>query len=172
MHPRAKSYAQPLFSLCVEKNITHEMLYEIKNMSKVHDQEIINVMRYPIISKSEKKQLVDELKQAGIREEFVNLLKILIDFDDISLLGDIRDEYTRLYQEMYDVEIVNVTFSKEPTSLLLDKIRVLIEDKLGKFVVLKVAVKPEIIGGVVIEYQGKVLDNSVKRQLNQLINNL
>ncbi len=172
MHPRAKSYATPLFSLCVEKGITHEVLYEIKNMSKVNDKEIINVIRYPMISKEEKKELIDDLAEVGIREEIRNLLKLLIDFDDIHLFGDIRLAYTQLYQERYDVEIVNVTFAKEPSSTVLDKVRVMLEQKLEKFVVVKWQVDQSLIGGVVIEYDSKVLDNSVKRHLSQLINNL
>lgn len=172
MHPRAKSYAKPLFSLCVEKNITHEMLYEIKNMSNVDDKEIRNVMRYPMISKDEKKKLIDELADAGVRVEFRNLLKLLIDFDDIKLLGDIREEYTKLYQEEYDVEIVTMNFAKEPTSEILDNVRIMLEKKLEKFVVVKWQVDSSLIGGVVIEYDSKVLDNSIKRQLKQLINNL
>ncbi len=177
MHPRAKSYAKPLFSLCVEKGITHEVLYDIKNLSSIDDQEIINVMRFPIISKTDKKKLIDELSKDnigkdGFRQEFLNLLKLLIDFDDIHLLGDIREAYTQLYQEKYDVEIVKVTFTAEPSSDLLDKVRVLLEGKLKKFVVIQRRIDPSLIGGIVIEYDGKIVDNSVKRHLSQLINNL
>lgn len=174
MHARAISYAQPLFSLCVEKGITHEMLYEIKNLSSIDDLEIINVMRYPIISKAKKKEMIDALSEAGLRQEFLNLLKLLIDFDDIRLLGDIREAYTQLYQDKYGVEIVTVTFSKEPSSERLDQVRIMLEEQLGpdKFVVVQRRIDPTLIGGIVIEYEGKVVDNSVKRHLKQLINNL
>ncbi|WOO86944.1 ATP synthase F1 subunit delta [Mollicutes bacterium LVI A0039] len=174
MHARATSYAQPLFSLCVEKGITHEMLYEIKNLSSIDDKEIINFLRYPIISKQDKKEMLDALGEAGLRQEFLNLLKLLIDFDDFHLLSDIRQAYTELYQEKYGVEIVKVIFAKEPTSERLDKVRELLEAQLGpdKFVVVQRRIDPSIIGGVVIEYDGKVMDNSVKRHLKQLINNL
>lgn len=186
MNTRAASYARPLFSLCVEKDqkvfdltgehgrLTHDMLYQIKNMSSVVDAEIINVMRYPIISKKAKKEMIDALSEVGLHQEFLNLLKLLIDFDDIRLLGDIRQAYTEMYQEKYGVEIIKVTFPHEPTSERLDKVRTLLESKLGpdKFVVISKRVDPSLIGGVVIEYDGKVMDNSVKRHLKQLINNL
>lgn len=174
MHARALSYAQPLFSLCVEKGITHEMLYEIKNMSSIDDKEIINVMRYPIISKKEKREMIDALAEIGLRQEFLNLLKLLIDFDDIHLLSEIREAYTIMYQEKYGVEMVKVTFAKEPSSERLDQVRIMLEKQLGpdKFVVIKRRIDPSLVGGVVIEYDGKVMDNSVKRQLKQLINNL
>lgn len=174
MHARADSYALPLFSLCVEKGITHEMLYEIKNLSSIDDAEIVNVMRYPVISKQAKKEIVDGLAEAGFRQEFLNLLKILIDFDDISLLGDIRKAYTELYQEKYGVEIVKVTFAKDPSSERLDQVRSMLEEQLGpdKFVVVERRVDPSLVGGIVIEYKGKVVDNSVKKHLKQLINNL
>ncbi|WOO88751.1 ATP synthase F1 subunit delta [Mollicutes bacterium LVI A0078] len=179
MHARAYSYAQPLFSLCVENDITHEMLYDIKNLSSIDDQEIINVMRYPIISKQEKREMIDALSKAnmgedGFRQEFINLLKLLIDFDDIHLLSDIRKAYTELYQQKYGVEVIKVTFSKEPSSERLDQVRVLLENQLGpdKFVVIQRRIDPSLIGGIVIEFDGKVMDNSVKRHLKQLINNL
>ncbi len=174
MNNRANVYAQPLFSLCVEKGITHEMLYEIKNLSSVDDLEIVNVMKYPIISKTEKKELIDSLQQINMNKYFLNLLKLLIDFDDIHLISDIKQAYSELYQEKYGVEIIKVIFAKNPTSKRLDTVREMIENQLGpdKFVVIKHRVDPSLIGGVIIEYDGKVMDNSVKKHLKQLVNNL
>ncbi len=118
--------------------------------------------------------MIDALGEIGLRQEFLNMLKLLIDFDDIHLLSDIRHAYTDLYKEMYGVEIIKVTFSKEPSSERLDQVRELLENQLGpdKFVVIQRRIDPSLIGGVVIEYDGKVMDNSVKRHLKQLINNL
>ncbi len=174
MNTRAMAYAKPLFSLCVDKGITHEMLYEIKNLSSIDDKEILNVMRYPIISKEQKKEMIDSLIETGMCQEFLNLLKLLIDFDDIHLLGDIRQAYTELYQEEYGVEIIKVIFAKMPSSERLDQVRVMLEEKLGpnKFVVIQRRVDPSIIGGVIIEFDGKVMDNSIKSHLKNLINNI
>lgn len=174
MHPRAKFYAQPLFSLCVEKNITKEMLSAVQSLASIDDQEIIKVLSYPIISKQDKKEIIDELRDTDIPQELLNLLKLLIDFDEVKMLGDILENYVLLYQHEYGVEIVKATFAKEPTSEKIKKLKEMLANKLGsdKEIIIQSDVDTSLIGGIVIEYNDKVIDNSVKTHLNQLINNL
>lgn len=169
---KALNYAIPLFEVCKENNITHEMLYELKEIVKVHDKEILKVLNYPIISREQKKELMDELLSLGYRNESINLLKLLVDFNDVRLFKKIKGEYSKLYQKEYDVKIVTVVLAKEPSDQVRDQIIKLLEQKLEAYVVIHIDIDPEIVSGIIIKYDGYVMDNSIKKHLLDLVKSI
>lgn len=164
----AADYAKVFYEVCEERNIIEEVLYESKNLIKMHDREITNMFSIPIITKEMKKELLDEIGKADIQPEVINLLKILVDNNEINLFGEILVEFQKIYQEKMNIKIVHITVARKLTSNALDSIRVKLESQLDSFVVLFTTIDPTIIGGIQIEYDGKEINNTILRQLNQL----
>lgn len=169
---KAMTYAQCLYTLSVEQNITNEVLYEIKSFSKIQDKDIIKILQYPLISKEKKKELVDSLSEVGIRDIIINLIKVLIDFNDINLFGTVLQEFEQMYKIDNDVKIIEVTFAKEPSDKVVNSVVKMLETKLKKFVVIKKKIDPSLIAGIKIEFDSQIVDGSVKRQLSEMVKSL
>lgn len=164
----ANVYAAILYDICVENDIVDEVLYEIKSLSKVHDLEVRKVLSVPIISKEQKKAIIGELAKAGYKDEIVNLLKILIDNNELRLFNKILVAFQEIYQEKNDIVIVNVTVARQLESSQINEITTKLEAKLSKFVVLITDIDPKIIGGIKIEYDGTLIDNTIEKYTNEL----
>ena len=164
----AADYARVFYKVCEEEKIVDSVLYDIKSLVSIHDEKVRDILSIPIIPKETKKEILDDLALANYEQVIINLLKILVDNNQINLFGQILAEYQSIYQQKNDIKIVEVTFAKEPNSDVIDNIRKGIEKNMNKFVVILTNIDSSIIGGVKIEFDGKIIDNSVEKYLKEL----
>lgn len=166
----ANDYATVLYEVCEEQKIEANVLYDIKEIVKMHNEEVAHVLNLPIVSKAQKKEIVDELTKVNVNQCVINLLKVLIDNNQLKLFGEIMQTYQEIFQKKKDIQIVNITVAKKLDSEAFDNIRKTLEQKLNKFVVVLPTVDPSVVGGIKIEFNGKVIDNTVIRHLNKIKN--
>lgn len=164
----AVDYANAFYDVCVEKNIVHEIIFDLRTLIDIHDAEIIKFINISIIPKSIKKELLDELTKFDIEPIVINLMKILIDNNQSHLFRQVFAEFGRIFQERNDIKVVHVITARKLSSEAREKIRVNLEQQLGCFVVLSAKIDPSLIGGVKFEFDGFQLDNTIKRQLKQI----
>lgn len=167
----SKHYAQNLFEVCQENNIVDNVLYEIKTLQKIHDQQIIKFLTIPTIKKNDKKETLDELVVLGYEKVLVNLLKVLIDNNHISLFNTILDEFQKIYQDFNKIKIINITVARKLSEDNLNILKVNLERNLNKFIVLNVMINESIIGGIKIEFDSFIIDNTISTQLKNLSKN-
>jgi F-type H+-transporting ATPase subunit delta len=78
----------------------------------------------------------------------------------------------RAYRDLTDAHVgrvrAEVTSAQELTPATLDRVRRSLEQRTGKKVIIKSAVDPDLIGGVVARVGDLVLDGSVRTQLEDL----
>lgn len=166
----AYNYALIFYEVCEEREIIDEVLYEIKSIVKLHDRSVKRLMAIPIISREQKKELLDELITCGYREELINLLKILVDNKEVFLFPQILTEMQELYQEKRNIKIVHVSFARHQSPEVIEKIRLSLEAKLDKFVVLLEDVDESLYGGIKIQYDDNLIDNTVAKYLENIKN--
>ncbi len=163
----ATDYAKVFYEVCEERNIVVEVLYEIRGLLKV-DLEIRQLFGIPVITKAMKKELLDEISKANIRPEIINLLKILVDNNELNIFKEILHEYQNIYQVKNEIKIVNLTVARPLSSANLDAIREKLEEQLNSFIVLTTEIDEDVIGGTKISYDGKEIDNTINKQLKEL----
>ncbi len=163
----ATDYAKVFYEVCEERQIVEEVLYDIRGLLHI-DIELRQIFGIPVITRAMKKELLDEISKANIRPEIINLLKILVDNNDLNIFGEILHEYQNIYQVKNDIKIVNLTVARPLSSANLDSIREKLEEQLNSFVVLTTEIDESIIGGIKISYDGKEIDNTIFKHLKQL----
>ena len=99
------------------------------------------------------------------------LVSMLVVKGRFGLSVDISDEYQRLLDEHHGVQGVEV--AEVTTAVELDddqKLRIAqrITDILGKPVVLRPQIDPEVVGGIVVRVGDRVIDGSVRSKLEAL----
>lgn len=166
----AMDYARILYSVCEEKKIVEEMLYEIKKFDLIDTKEVDDFLTTPLISKELQIKLVNELKNAGIIKELLNLIKILLEQRHFQYFHEIVKEFQLIYQKKQNIKFVIITTARVLSNEIYDKIHDRIADKFSSNVILFKKINPDLIGGIKIEYDGKIIDNTIKKQLKELIN--
>lgn len=161
-------YAHILFEVSKENNKLNNVLYDLKTISLIREKKIRKLLNLPVISKKKKIQLLDSFLGLGIQIEVINLVKLLVQYDEIHKLNTIIKEFEILYQEENDVKIINATFAREISSKNYDKYIEILENKFDKFIVLNTNVDPKLIAGVKLEFDSIVIDNTVKNHLREL----
>lgn len=163
-------YAQALYELAKDKGLDEVIHSELTMLDDcfAENPDYIRLLRTPNLSKEERCQILDQGFRGKIQPYLLNFLKILVEKDYIYLLPDCSRAYTRLYQQ--DHNILSVTAY---TAVLLSKVQEkALTEKLsgitGKTILLRNQVKPETIGGVMLSYDGKCLDDTVSHRLDRI----
>lgn len=165
-----KRYAEALFEVALELNKLEQFKEEIIAISDVFENEpkLKTIFLHPKLSKSEKKDIVNSLFKDKISQQMLNLMYIVIDKGRERYIKYIKDEYVDLANEKQGiVEAVAVTaVPMEEVEKI--KLQNKLTEKLGKNIILKNVIDKEIIGGVLIKIEDKVIDSSIKGQLDMI----
>lgn len=102
---------------------------------------------------------------AGFNPILIEVIAVMAERDNISLLPRIWDSYEELIESKLNITVVDVT----TVVPLDDKLRKLITEKvkadLGKDIVLRERIDESLLGGIIMSAQGKRIDASVLSQL-------
>ncbi len=173
----SKRYAVALFELAKETdkmdlfNQQVELIYDsIKN-----DKDFLTVLNHPRISGGEKFNLFQNIFKDNISEEILGLISIIVKKNRETEMLEILETFLELVKDYKGITTAYVYSAIALKDEQLAKIKENLSKNLNKEVIIKADVKPELIGGLVINVDGKVIDNSIKSNLEnikkRLINN-
>lgn len=147
-----------------------EALYEnLLNFSNGLDQESMNFFNHPRISLDDKKQVIKNVVEKGLLQDF---LFVLLDNHRFGNILVIKDEYRKLLDEM-SKEVTGVVYSKVPLSSdLMVKISNSLMKKTNKKVNLTNEIDDSIIGGFRIEYETNIIDNTINSKINDMVSKI
>ena len=102
-----------------------------------------------------------------------NLAKVLIKNRQMKLFSKITKKFGEIWNQEKGIVEAEITSREELHTELRNKISKYIKEKYrAKEVILKNIVDEKIKGGIIIRVGDEILDGSVKRQLQELKNNL
>lgn len=166
----SKRYAYALFKAGLELNRLKEFNEDFSSVTYIlfKEKELQKIFSHPKISRTEKKELLNSIFGGRISREVLNFLFVLVDKRRENAIMEINKEFLKLFNEHEN--IIEVT---AVTSVLMDdnvknKLRITLENKLNKKVQLKNVVDKDIIGGVLLNIGNKVIDGTVKGQLQEI----
>ena len=117
-------------------------------------------------------QLLKKQRKQGISGEEPNLLRLLEEHDRIAVLPEIADVYDELLYAQSDTCMVRVTSAKPLSSDDEALLRSLMQKKTGREVVLEIHEDPALLAGVVLEYDGLVIDQTLKGRIAEFAQKL
>ncbi|RKD31532.1 F0F1 ATP synthase subunit delta [Thermohalobacter berrensis] len=170
----SKRYAEALFEVALEMDKLDNFKEEISDISNVFESEekLKIVFEHPKLSKKEKKDIVDSIFKDRVSQEILNLLYIIIDKGRERYITEIKKEYIKLYNEEKNiveaVAITAVPMAEEEKVKLQNRL----SEKLNKNIVLKNKIDKKVIGGVLIKIGDKIIDSSIKGQLDNIAKKL
>ncbi len=138
----------------------------------LNDQELVKLISSPKIGKSQLSSLLISIYETEISSEYSNFLKLLVENGRLKLIAKIAElfETYKADEEGYvDVDVKTAySFSKEAKQ----RFALSLEKSLGKKVNMNVTVDTSLIGGVLVRAGDRVIDVSIRGQLQQLAKKL
>ena len=86
----------------------------------------------------------------------------------MSYFDRIVKEFTLLYYQEKNIVAVTAVTAVELSAPLREKLQRKLETATGKTVFLQTEVEPAVLGGVLLRYDNKELDGTVREKLNKL----
>ncbi|TAK64852.1 F0F1 ATP synthase subunit delta [Methylobacter sp.] len=169
----ARPYAAAVFKRSKETGKTEQWSKSLAFISAVlNDKEVSVVVANPKVSKERLSALMLDICQGQVDEEGANFLKLLVQNNRLTLAPTIAELFEALKAESegyVDVEVTTAyAFSKEEKQSFISTL----EKTLSKKVHMNVTVDKSLIGGVLVRAGDRVIDGSIKGQLQQLAKRL
>ena len=166
----AERYTKALWTIAEEKSKVEKLGQELSSIMNVIDEnsDIEEFFVNPVIKISDKKEILQKSFEGKIDADLYNFLNLLVDKNRMFLLPNIKnlfDEKIYKKQNILNVEVQTVIeLDADMKNLLIHKL----EKITGKNIRIINNINKSIIGGVVLSFDGKVIDGSVQTQLKRL----
>ena len=171
----AAPYARALFDFSVENNIMHQITADFQNLEIFLDNtvELTEYLNNPVVSKEEKQEILTKVLKSEINTDTFKFLMVLVERDRIDLLRSIITTYLDLIYETASIKMIEV-YTASPFTILQKNtlIKKLKELTKAREIRLVITVDPSLIGGFLIKTSSKVVDFTVKNQLQKLAKHL
>ena len=170
MTEAATTYGQAMYDLAREENLSKQLLDELTALSESFEgePEFIRLLSSPNIPKEERVRILDDSFRGKLHPYVLNFLKVLTE-------KGYMKHFTgccRVYRQQYNLDhgIVPVTaYTAVPLS---DELRRKLTAKLstvtGKTIELDCRIDPETLGGVRLDFDGRQVDGTVRRRLEDI----
>lgn len=167
-----ESYAKALLELTSgQENEIIEYLDTILNIV-FQDQEIKNFFLNPAINRSYKIQTIKKIFSSEMPEILVNFLCVLANKERLDLLPIINEIYKYYYDQKNNILPIKVITAFEIDTDYKKYIQSVLDQYFNKKTDITFVVRPQIIGGIIIQAEGKEIDNSILTKLKLLNKNL
>ena len=170
MTDAANVYGQALYELARDEGLAPQILEQLQVLADSFRQEpsFVQLLAAPSVPKQERCQVLDSTLRGRVHPYVLNSLKILTEKGYIRQFDRCCSVYKRQYNQ--DNGIMEVTaVTAVPLS---DELRRKLETKLsaitGKTIDLTCRVDPGTLGGVRLDWDGKQLDGTVRRRLDDI----
>ncbi|MFP4168393.1 MAG: ATP synthase F1 subunit delta [Desulfonatronovibrionaceae bacterium] len=173
----ARRYSRALFAIGQEQGEEQLAAFgrDLFDISEVLQQspELMRVFRNPVFSAEEKKAVVEKiLSKVNPSKMVSNFCLFLADKDRLAFLPEIAENYSSLLDEAQGVLRGELITAVDLDQDMKEKVKQRLEDQSGHTVHLEYDVDQEIIGGLKLKVGDKVLDASIKAQLEILKENI
>jgi F-type H+-transporting ATPase subunit delta len=166
----SRRYTKALFELAQESQQEEIISRELEQFYAVYrNSELQEVLTNPALDADKRNNVllrVTETQQLSALT--IRFLAILLARDRLKYLPEIVSCYRRLLNEARGRVEAKAVGASPLEPAMVDRLRQVLQGIAGKEVVLQQETDPGLIGGVLVELEGKVYDGSVRTQLENM----
>jgi len=163
-------YAQSLLELSEESHQTDSIGEDLTSVADAvkNDAGLKLFTIDPSISIGQKATLIKKAFDGKLSPLLVNFLGVLNAKGRLNILTDVTDAFHHLVDEKRGVVEVDVTVAQELSQDQLQQVQQKVSQALGKNAIVTQKIDESIIGGLMLQVQDKLIDASVKYQLEAI----
>lgn len=169
MTEMSKEYAAALFALACEEQAEQTVASALEQIFSAWQENPAygELLASPAIPQSERRQMIAQAF-AFAPQHVISFMQLLCERGRIRILPACVEEYRRLLQQWESRAIAKVTSAVA----LTEEEKAALAQKLQRFgshtVTLECTVDPSLIGGIIVEMDGRLIDGSLRHRLQQV----
>ncbi len=166
----SREYGEGLYLLCVEEGLADTALEELAALKELfrENPDFCRLVSNHSLSKQERVGILDSSLRGQVHPYVLNFLKILCErgvFNEFaSCVEAFRTFYNRDHRVVEAVATTSVPLDDTQRAQLMEKLRAMT----GKQIQLTEKVDPAVMGGVLLEMEGKRYDNTLRHRLSRM----
>ena len=170
MTTTSREYAEALFELAVQGNVTKETSEGLETVisAMLQTPDYRAMLASPAISKEERLNALDSAFRGKIPDILLAILRMMISRGHVSALNGMARDYEELARGYRGESVAVVTSAVPLQEAETVALRAKLEKKLSKTVIMQFRVDPELIGGIRVEVDGRVIDGSIRNKLDEI----
>lgn len=166
----AKRYAHGLFLLAIERNLIDKLAEEMRELDSLltADKSLLQFLAAPQVRDQDKFAVLRNVFSGKVSREFEEFLTHVVTKRRDAFLHDIAEAFENLVLEHKGYVRTKVVTAVPIDESHKNALASRLETKTQKKIMLRTAVDPSIIGGVVVYLGDKIIDMSIRHRLNIL----
>lgn len=170
MNDYVSLYTDAIYSLGTEEDMTDAFLSDMKAVQSVlsENKDYIALLDAPTVETDERVSLIDKAFRGQVGVYILNFMKVLTEKRRMYLFSQCLDAFTARYNSEHNIVPVQAITAAPLPEELLAKLKEKTEASLGKTVILTNIVDASCLGGVILRYENKQLDGSVRTRLETI----
>ena len=165
-------YGEALYGLCAEEGISEQVLSELSVLETSFSQEpeYIRLLNSPALTKAERCNILDASFRGRVQPYLLNYLKILTEKGYMHHFSDCCNVYRACYNNDHNILSVTATTAQPLTKTQAKQLSQKLGVLTGKTVQLRNRIDEKVIGGVLLDYDGRRLDDTIANRMNSIRN--
>lgn len=170
MTDAANVYGQALYELARDEGLAKRILSELNVLKTSFSQEpgFLQLLATPSVPKQERCQILDSTLREKVHPYVLNFLKILTEKGYIRHFDRCCDVFRRQFNSDNGILEVTAVTAMPLSDALRRKLEAKLSTLTGKTIDLTCRVDPGTLGGVRLDWDGKQLDGTVRRRLDDI----
>jgi F-type H+-transporting ATPase subunit delta len=166
----SRRYAKGLFLLALEGGGEEESGQQLGRLLAAYEKSpLASVLNNPAFELHDRRKVLLEVaKGFQLSPMVTHFLCLLLDRGRLPLLAAIFAHYRNLLDEAKGRVQARVVTASPLESSMLGRLRGALEKVSSKEIVLNAEIDPELIGGAVVEIEGKIYDGSIRTHLEKM----
>jgi F-type H+-transporting ATPase subunit delta len=166
----AERYAHGLFELTQQLNNTETVHQDFGDLATIlkQDDSLIRFLAAPQIVESDKTAVVEKVFKGKVPDQLYHLLQLVVAKRRTKFLVEIAAEYSRLYHDSKGIVETRIISAIPLTAEEISSIRSRLNKLTGKTIEITTEVDADIIGGVIAFVGEKIIDCSIRHELQIL----
>jgi F-type H+-transporting ATPase subunit delta len=168
--PVARVYAKAMLALAEEQVQTNTLLAELAELAAwvERDRELADFLASPLVDAAAREEVVEKTLRGRASDLLVDALEVINRKGRLGLLGAIAQVYRAEYRELRGLVDARVTTAVPLSEELRGRLLAALAGFTGRTPELGERVDPSILGGMVVEVEGKKIDSSLTTNLHHL----
>jgi F-type H+-transporting ATPase subunit delta len=170
----AHRYAGALFQVATARemvDIVASELLQLRSFAE-NDKRFLQFLEAPQVLKEDKDHLIRSLFTSRLSQPLVSFILLLIEKNRVEFLSDIARDFEEILENFRNIVKARVTTAVAIDDDFKEQLRVKLEKLSGKKIEIVHRIDKRIIGGIVVQLNFKVIDRSVRHELESLRHDL
>ncbi len=166
----SNEYAKALFMLAVEKGCSKDYKDALETVSGVFEEnpvykDFLSTFAIPL---EERLGALEAAFSDAIPRDVLSFLKILCEKKRIAEFPECVAQYMAMHDEMDKISNAKVTSALELTEEEKRALKEKLEKTSGHKMIIDYVIDKSILGGLIVEADGKIMDSSLKKHLKEI----